>query len=245
MNRVAGVPIRDLEMPIREALSVYQEISDGQVSFDDKRAARLGLTPEKPNSARSETDFEYRGSVVGKLFVIAFAPGDGTGDESAYGLDNLMTDGLPQQPKIVPRSKAKVHSEGHLAIVSHETDTDRIDPLMFAGSLALLGIEEVTGDTRDEVIEIARIGQPLDQFRDLAWGINPSAYVGMRPTVTFTTGYDKAGERFGDPHAVYNDTDILQIAAFLSVREEHVGALDILGATQPHIYDEAQHNSLV
>src|SRR5579859_2869843 len=110
MYYVAGVPFAAFADPIHTALTRYSERSDGRVTFDRDAATQLRETPEKPNTARSTAVMRYLGEPVGSFVVIAFAPGDGTGDESAYKLSDLRTGDYPAHTKNVPRSKKAVHT---------------------------------------------------------------------------------------------------------------------------------------
>src|SRR5579862_9109029 len=115
MSEVAGINLKNLEEPIRGALTAYEEESGGQLLFDLDAASILTLTPDKPNSARSRSVVQFRRKTIGDLYVIAFKPGDGTGDEKSYSLDQLVTPvDLPQEAKVVPRDKTGVATEGLL-----------------------------------------------------------------------------------------------------------------------------------
>lgn len=89
MSDIRGVPLRKFEEPIRTALAFYSDISDGRVTFDIDQAAQLTPTPEKPYSARSATTVKFMGETATKLYVIAFAPQEGSGDESTYSLGTI------------------------------------------------------------------------------------------------------------------------------------------------------------
>ncbi|MEI6850544.1 MAG: hypothetical protein WCK26_01090, partial [Candidatus Saccharibacteria bacterium] len=78
-NEVKGVKLSNFEEPIRYALQTYSEIALGKVAFDIDTASKLELTPDKPNSARSISNVIHLGEVATKLYIIAFAPDDGTG----------------------------------------------------------------------------------------------------------------------------------------------------------------------
>lgn len=228
MNHVSGVPLKSFEEPIRAALSRYSDNTDGRVVFDTDSAPRLELTPDKPNSARSATVVKHLGETAGTLYVIVFAHEDGTGDESAYKLTDSMSDGsYPREPKVVPRSKAAFHNEGHLTIASHFPHEPNLDPVMFAGHLDLIGFKEA------RFAQLAHLGQGLYDFTEATNRERPA-----KPTVTFTTGYSEAtGERFGDPHSVFNYQQHIQVCGFIAVTNEladqHGAMLKTLGAVEP------------
>jgi hypothetical protein len=207
-REVAGVPLSRLEAPIQTALNEYQAMADNRVQFQTTAASRLVLTPDKPNSARSETNVTYRNSFVGKLFVIAFKPGDGTGSEKDRKLYDIVT--YPQFPwdaRIVPRNKTGIYAEGELAILSHAIDNVHADPIMYAGTFDLLTLD------RNLVSKTHELG-------------HPTGTINLTPLTTLTTGYTitktgDLGERFGDPHAVFSSVpDAVQVGAFLAISDE-------------------------
>ena len=198
-----GVPVDRFRDPIQHALKRYQEKSSGNLGFDIIPASNLTLTPEKPNSARSATPAQYKGKEVGTLYIIAFKPQDGTGDEKTHKLADLDVDTpYPRITSVVPRSKAGVHSEGHLTIVTHKIEDVHAEPVLFDGSYDLLGLEKT------RVLKIGTLGQPNLQ----------TAY--LEPTATLTTGYDRESRRFADPHAVFSMLpDRIQVCAFLAISD--------------------------
>lgn len=199
-KEVMGVSLSRLEDPIRSALKNYQSASDGLV-FDTDKACKLASTPDKPNSARSATDVIFQGEQIGTLYVIAFKPGDGTGTEIDYQLENLHVDSpYPRDARIVPRNKTGIDSEAHMTIVSHNIEDSHAEPQPYAGTFDLLGLD----GTR--VKKIGRLGHPVSK------GI-------ATPVTTFTVGY-RGGERFGDPHAVFSTIKAVQVCAFLAISDK-------------------------
>jgi len=208
-EEIAGIKLKNLEDPIRRALREYEKESEGLLKFDEDEASRLDLTPNKPNSARSATDFRFRGETVGKLFVIGFKPEDGSGDESGYKLDDLVVDSVyPRTTRVVPRNKTSINSEGHLTVVRHKIEDPHADPELFGGTFDLLGLDGRT---------IRKIGE-LGQAQTVS-------IENLKPLTTLTVGYrtgsDGKPERFGDPHAVYSSVpDAVQVCAFLAISDE-------------------------
>jgi hypothetical protein len=215
---VMGVPLSRLEYPIQVALEHYQDIADNGLVFDAIPASQLTPTPDKPNSARSETDVLFRDIPIGKLYVLAFKPGDGTGSEVFYRLSDLeVAFPYPINVGVIPRDKVGVYNEGHLTIATHELDDVHADPELYSGRFDLLGL------SNNQVVKIGELGQPGDA-------------VIYEPAVTLTVGYDSEGNRFGDPHAVYSDIAAsLQVCAFLAVSDA-IQQLhpDLLKAWNPH-----------
>lgn len=225
-KEVAGVALEALRTPVHDALRAYQALSDGSLQFDLDTAPDLELTPDKPNSARSVTDVQHLGETMGKLYVIAFAPHDGTGDESTYSLDGVYPDkGLPRHSKIVPRSKQGIDSELHFALAGQFTGIEG-DPVPFAGNLDIIGFKD------DGYIgAIGRAGLGLHAFVNAL-----ESGRAVEPTVSLTVGKDYVHEqRAGDPHAIYNAFGaVLQVAGFLAITDEmaaqHGSLVDELGA---------------
>lgn len=221
-KEVAGVKLEKLEEPIREALKGYEEVSEGQLQFDVYQASTLNPTPDKPNSARSATDARYRGDIIGKLYVIAFKPGDGSGDESGYKLDDLSISGpYPHTTRVMPRNKTGTHSEGHLTVVRHKIEDPNAQPELFGGTFDLLGLDGKT------VKKIGELGHKATLSSE-----------DLEPFTTLTVGYDQSRERFGDPHAVFSSVpDAVQVCAFLAVSDEmyhkHPGILTSLSPQEP------------
>lgn len=221
-KEVAGITLEQLEEPIQEALKQYEAVSEGRLAFDIEDAATLTPTPDKPNSARSATDAKFKGETVGKLFVIAFKPEDGTGDESGYKLDDLADESGKHTVKRVPRNKTGVHSEGHLTVLTKQLEEPNKDPELFAGTFDLLGLDGKT------IRKIGELGQKTTVTTEE-----------LEPFTTLTVGYKQDGERFGDPHAVYSPLpETLQVCAFLAISDEmyesHPEILTGLNPQEPH-----------
>lgn len=205
-QEVAGIPLTNLEEPIRNALQTYSDVTEGRLQFDLENAGALERTPDKPNSARSRTIASYADEQIGDFYVIAFQPGDGTGDENSLKLADYHVDApYPLLPKIVPRRKTGIHSEALFPLVSYSMEQPNAEPVLFAGGYDLLGL-------RGNIIGcLAVIGQSPT---------GASFIDGPKPT--FTVGYyAHSNERFGDPHAIYSRREgIVQVCGFLAVSDE-------------------------
>src|SRR3989344_4550709 len=218
-KEVAGINLETLEDPIRVALKGYESVSNGDLMFDARNAAQLTPTPDKPNSARSESAVLYKGKGIGKLYVIAFKPGDGSGDESGNKLEDLEVDPpYPRTTRVVPRNKTGVDSEGHLTILTHKIDDAHPDPELYEGRFDLLGLEGKTIKKNGELGQKSEI--KLEN---------------MHPLTTLTVGTGQNCERFGDPHAVYSSRpETLQVCAFLAISDEmYADYGDILASLYP------------
>lgn len=193
--------LKRIEPTARIALDYYQRISDGLVF--DENASKLKPTTDKPNSARSETIAKFQGEPIGNLYVIAFKPGDGTGSEVNYQLENLQVDSpYTREALIVPRNKTGVHSEVHMTLATYDSGELRAEPKLYAGRFDLIGLD---GNTVSKIGELGNSAQ-----RDVAI-----------PVRTFTVGW-RNGIRVGDPHAVFNplSSKLVQVCAFLAISDE-------------------------
>jgi hypothetical protein len=227
MSEVAGIELDGLAAPLHDALAAYQELGEGRFRLNLDEAVRLALTPDKPNSARSATAVTTGESdeELAKLYVIAFKPGDATGDESGRSLHSLtVASPYPVEPKIVPRNKTGIHHEVLLTLLCQSLASPQADPEPFAGTFHMLGIE------RALVKKVGELGHPLDR---------PAG--AHSPLATYTVGQRRARgqgrkiERFGDPHAVYSAVpDALQICAFLAISHDvQVEYPDLLSGLRP------------
>ena len=234
---IAGVPATKFQAPIIDALRTYERLVEGGparagINFPDlEEAAKLKRIPGKPYSARAGAKVHYGKKVVGDLVVVAFAPGEGSGDESSYKADDLDFDEYPAVPQIIPRSKEGVVAETHLTLVSALAgEKDSIYPGF--GNLSLMGL------MGDRIVKLAELGQEV-----------PSGEMPENPDLraTMTVGRHelledgvRSGDRFGDPHAIYNDwSNMVQICAFFAFDQEHrangIKALKAVGASEPAI----------
>jgi hypothetical protein len=210
IKEVANTPLSDFEEPIVDSLRAYQDRANGSLEFDLDAARSLELTPQKPNSARSVTEVKHLGEAIGNLYVIAFAPRDGTGDENTYSAEYLsISDHLPKEGKVMPRPKDGVHSEIHLALGAKFVRDERVRP--YTGHLALVGFKD-----DGSVGYTGHVGQSLTPFISALEG-GP-----VEPTASLTVGqHGITGERVGDPHAVYNlFGEVVQVAGFVAVTDE-------------------------
>ncbi len=224
---VVGVPISSLEETIRFGLQGYSDLSEGTVEFDLYTASKLELTPDKPNSARSATTVKLLGEAVATLYVIAFAPGDGTGDESHQKLEDTDTGDYPRATKVVGRNKVSTHSETHLTILARQVEDTDAEPIAFAGNLDLLS------GSFGKVNKLAELGQ--ENYESVIEGKSFAL-----PRSTLTVGYKGAltwkegdglwsywRQRFGEVHAVYNPHKELQVCGFISIPAEGCTSKDL------------------
>ncbi len=191
--------------PLEEALRQYEVLHENQLNFS--AFPDLVLTPDKPNSARTIIPVTHKETKVGEMYVIVFRPGDGTGDSKTYTLDQLRIPPkyryIEKPARVLPRSKQGIICEGFFPLFS----IGQNHPEMFAVSL-----EELTVDDVSNLQTIVR-----------AWTLNN----GNQPTVYQTTGMDLQSRRFGDPHAIHNATNKIQVAGFLAVTDQESSLISI------------------
>jgi hypothetical protein len=226
---VQEFPFEVFEEPIQQALEVYTGRTNERIGFDDPVAAsQLRETPEGTTSARAMTDVTFEGIPVGSLVVIAFAPGDGTGKESALKLKNLSVHpDYPRDVRVVPRNKT-CHTEVHLPIESRLMSAPNSASQLFTGSLDLLGLNRAK--KRPQVAKIGTLGQ---ERIDLWRGVTLSDEA-VEPKATYTVGYDPSNRRFGNQHAVFNSVGgVMQVCGFFAVSPEvatqHPRIIDVVG----------------
>lgn len=217
---------------VLSSLKVYNQYLMKGVDCFIRGDPQLQSTPEKPNTARVVLDFLYKREKVGDLYVILFAPGDGTGKQGDYHLDCVRTDTgtfytarekrsnlevqIPEEyqfevgnkpEKILPRNK---RVEGVLMEACFPLGT-------FEGKFSyqhIISLEQITVDN---------VNEPTRLIKGLQIGRNSASYATLvkdhpksRVTISseseqdylelpiyLTCGYRRNGERFGDPHATF------------------------------------------
>lgn len=218
--KLGNVYLGDVQDQVALALEAYGEISNGALWFNVDSAVDLKLTPDKHNTARSASSARV-GKQALTLYVIAFMPGDGTGDESALKLDQIRSFGnYPRKAGVVPRDKSTTQHEAHLTIASFRTDGIARP---FAGCLDLVGIND-----QAELVRLGSLGQTPPEFEAIM-----QAREIADPTSTFTLW--RVGEfAFGGKHSVHNASDVLQVCGFIGIpRGTDPGVLRDLGTQLP------------
>lgn len=213
--------LTQLRDPIATALERYVEKADGRLSFDIAAASALEKVSGKHQYARNSakgTEVIFSDDSRATLWTIAFMPEDGTGDSSFMTLDQTWTPGLPRHEKILPRSKKAMLAEIAMTLCAVDLDDHRRGPKLFATSLGLLGLVEKPREIKAE-FAIGGIGGlgagPMDVFS--SFDLEPHTDVTVGPLTA--QGYldQVVGKRRGDPHAVYNNSGSLAVAAFLGI----------------------------
>jgi hypothetical protein len=164
-HEVAGIPLEVFDEPIALGLENFARRSNYSVDFDANATGILVPAPEAFYSAQGTVGVSYNGREAGQLTIIAFAPGEGTGQavESIDAYPNLSTGPYPYDSGIMPRDRSDILCEAALAIVSFalkRPDTSIIN----AGNLNVIGLD--SGHERTTALfKIGEVGQHLTAFQ--------------------------------------------------------------------------------
>jgi len=198
-----------LRGPVERSLKAYAAMGLTFGDFPD-----FAAVPEKGYTARSSAPVLISGYDAGKIHLLAFQEGDGTGDTGTFGIGAIaipMSFQHSEKPeRVIPRLKTDVVCEGLFPVCSIRDDL--IAP--FAVSL-----EELTvNDRSDAIVHAWTLGLKEDTL-----GLALDTSINVPPRVYMTTGTSADGRRFGDPHAVYCATGIggIQIVGFLAIKDQN------------------------
>ncbi|MBU0536418.1 MAG: hypothetical protein KKE20_05595 [Nanoarchaeota archaeon] len=191
---------------IRRMLSFYHDLSAGSLEFEEVPEVQ-DVSKQKPYSYRTDVPVKCIGQDIGKLTVIGFRLGDGTGAESdQYKLRDLIVPGKyifeTKPEKVVPREKLRngVHAELMFPMFTINADSGNAFGEVYDNSVCL---EELTLASTEGQMKIVRYG--LLGAGDPQWfmeACESGARVVGKPSPMFTTGQLPWGPRFGDPHSV-------------------------------------------
>lgn len=202
---------------------------------DGVQLESLHLEGGKPNYARTSAQVYVAGKTAANLWVIAFKPGDATGDYSTKFPPGSLI--VPEDLRsnsgdkgTYPRPKPQV---AEIAIpLAHAETAHRI----FGGTtLRLLTVAGEGEDARVTLVEGANF-TPGSSVR-FGGGSN------RHDDDNFVTlGVDSFGRKVGDPHSLVNmsldgDEEAVDVVAFLAAESEAsaegVDLMDLLGAFDP------------
>jgi len=196
---------------LERLLDIYHEFTRRRIGFGD--FSNFSFTPEKGYTARTIIPVIADGEKISDLYVLLFKPGDGTGDESTYKLENVDMGSIkklyyPPGKEVVPRKK--------------HCPTEIFFPFGSASS----------GKMNDGVVNLDVLTlneNKVEKEFGLGWD-NKTFFELLRrrksigPYIQFTTGYwPSDGIRFGDPHAVYFPKiigGVIQMVGFLELDVE-------------------------
>ncbi len=210
---------------VTSALEGYEQLLN-QVQF--RKEFTFLHTPQKTTTARAVTDVLYQGQKVGDLYVILFAPGDGTGKEeerSPYIYQVPPEYYFEDKPeRILPRDKLK---EKVLLEVCFPLATVEGRYVL----KHLIGLEQITVDNAASPTTLVKGVELGGNASFKYWINNQPVYEDPEREREFpiylTCGYRRNGQRFGDPHATFYNPklaegrpNLMQVAGFLAVEKE-------------------------
>lgn len=206
-----------LSLKMDERLRDYEGIFRGVVNFGDHR--RLYLTPDKPNTARTEIPvLSNAGDSLGTLYSIAFLPGDGTGNNTNYRTENvIIPDYLKfdkKSEKVIPRVK-DCRMELFFPFFSAK-GKEAYNGFVSLEEWSLKRVEDTSH--LYEMIKIADLGYREDAVDSVVHSKNSKGEY-----IQLTTGHTREGKRFGDPHSIIfrdredNISDMIQVVGFWSI----------------------------
>lgn len=182
-------------------------------------------TPEKGYTAKAKITLNING-VQKDIPIIAFRPGDGTGDES---LVSVQTTKIPDQYfhaektwRVLPRSKMSLRGEIMFPLGTYQENTAvNLQNL----EILTLANEEVTFARELGFTQHGYEQRLKDKDAVAKYSIYPenhTMFTGHK--LYMTTGYDWLGQKVLDPHAIYSSIDnpkSIQVAAFLSILQNN------------------------
>lgn len=207
----------------------------------------LELTPEKPNTARVVLPVLHEEKKVGDLYVILFAPGDGTGSEGKHKEGGLTLDKVSMRmdgtrfnaigPYGVSRITALTippeyqHADKPERILPRAKSREKVVMEAFFPIATVEGSWSYPGRVSLEELTVLRDGGHIYIGKEFDLGLPPDEYnlalqnAKSTPlSIQLTCGYRRDGKRFGDPHAIYYNPKLaqrnphrMQVAGFLSV----------------------------
>lgn len=225
VNRSLSFVVESASQQLREAITLDDQFPTF-VGPGSKIVTSLEETPDKPNSARATVEVAVNAlGLQATMYVIAFEPGDGTGDFSGFSEGTLeFPEGIRDYTNrgvsaLYPRSKEGVAGEICIPLLPSS---------LFhrgAGRSTCLSLLTVTGNHLEEV-------SMLDFYKTA----DPKDY----PSSIITVGTDNFGRRVGDPHSLVYPLDRIrsapptEIVGFLAVTEDHgPEGLALLNAFNP------------
>ena len=193
-----------------------QSSGSGRLSFGE--FPDFVLTPDKSYSAKTVVPVLYNGEEVTTMSAILFQPYDGTGDTSTFSLGSLA---VPKQwqhdtkpERVLPRAKTGILYEGCFPLFGLKPG---LMPLEYIVRPFAISLDELIVDSPDSPTAIVKgwdLGISNENYQIL---LGSELSLGAR--VFLTTGTTRGGQRFGDPHVVYNGRNSIQVAGFVGIRD--------------------------
>lgn len=150
-----------------------------------------------------------------KIYVVAFAAGDGTGDQRHYTLNRVTfpesLQGLIMPEGVIPRRKDDVVMEAAFPLFSI------FNGEVYDNAVCLNEIGGSEEGNKINLVTLARLG--VSNPEDFNWLFDNRRL--PPPKVQLTTGFSRSGFKFGSPHAIHypcrdkTRLDLLQVVGFL------------------------------
>ncbi|MBD3259498.1 hypothetical protein GF371_02595 [Candidatus Woesearchaeota archaeon] len=222
-----------LEFWLPHALNKYdEEFFPDDVNFVFDPRSRFKKIEGRAYQGRLTVLVERAGEEIGKIHVLAFAYGDGTGSESeTYNFGNLVVpphlsgpEFMNERPeKLVPRKKDSVIVEAFFPFFSYQDGVAIYN---------VVSLEELTADDYLEPKRIITSGHFGFRPDDYKQALENGGEYPMR--IFLTTGCVGGGEfplkEFGNPHSIIYSahTEAIQVGGFLSVKDKNNPLVEIL-----------------
>lgn len=198
----------------------YNNISHSGKLQIGKFSGMKDMGGRKPYQYRADVPVTFGNSPQEHtLVIIGFGPNQGTGDNSSYS-ELVDSRGNPISSQQTPRNKNGLKYEVILPLVDlnrengDELGRTSLDYITLAATTDSPLLQKANNGIVGRVIINPNFGNltvdPLNGFDE---EYQPFHYF-------HTLCYDRAGERIGDPHALYNPKPCNQVAGFISFKEE-------------------------
>lgn len=219
LDRVLDVALERYKNYLSENWRKYAN-QDVGINHTVKLEKRGGLrhTPEKPNTARTEVDIIFADGSKELMYAILFMPGDGTGDASKYKPGQLE---LPEYLRSIDKVKERPES-----VLPRKKDcaAEVLFPLfsikdfweVYENTVSLDELTVDSTETPKKIIKAWNLGEVRTRYERVMVG---KASIIRHPYHVYTTGYETDGKRFGDPHAIFNSTQLMQVVGFISYND--------------------------
>lgn len=222
--------LRLADSKIPDILRQYEQFLGQKIRFDNPDV--LKLMPERGYTAKTTAPVYVAESPAAHLHVIAFAAGDGTGNDSAYTADQLAIPADLQfskkQERVFPRSKLGegVYKEGFFPFM---TICDGVC-IPNTACLDALTVNEDEESYGYPILLKYRLGITPEMFNRVVESKGSFLSPHQKSLIVQLTTGESMGKRFGDPHAIHYSTrgirkntlnqDTLQVVGFLPVADK-------------------------
>jgi hypothetical protein len=205
---LSTMTLDSLHGPLEMAVDRYLSMIGSDISAVS--VPKFAKQPDKPYFARSDIQLAHNGTNIEKIVAIVFLPSNSTG-EKIDAESMVVSRGFEFSDYLGPRRKDGVIAEGFLPLFSLVEQ----QPVMYAASMT----ELMKSDSN--IYPAWSLGQ-----RALAFKYAMDHKINQVPEIHLTTGYDRKGMRFGDPHCFVNDSLYTQCVGYLTITEKRSPLLE-------------------